>query len=444
MKLWGGWMKRLAGAAMMLGLLAGCQSAATDQAPPAPPFAQPEKADVAPDVASPAAARTDAEKAARVAADEKKFYPHYAKRMTLFLDDTPRREPGGVVFLGDSITEGFPTDAAFAGLNVINRGISADTIMGARARLDVSVAELQPSRIYLLISINDIVGKPNVAISDMAASYTLLLRDIRAAAPDAEIFVQSVLPLCRSFAPHNARAREMNEHLRLICGAEGATYVDLHSAMIDEKGELREEFSSDGIHLTLGGYWAWIEMIVPPQDLFAAAKGLAPMWTKRLGSERAADKVDPPVAGAPFPGNRAAEELIIYTPASGRATTGTNEWGCEAVVVDGVVTKAGDNNSPIPANGFVVSGHGDAAQWVSVKLTPGRRVVLDGNVVKVPSELAVPQTDHEKRRERRMNAMASLAEEMANPAPDDAMLVSIENELLALQREARAAAQAMK
>src|SRR5690606_23908584 len=113
------------------------------------------------------------------------------------------------------------TSAAFDFHNVINRGIGGDTIEGVRARLDVSVTELRPSHVLLMISVNDIVGKPGVPVSDMAASYAALVRDIRAAAPGAELIIQSVLPMCRSFAPHNARAREMNAHLRQLAAAEG-------------------------------------------------------------------------------------------------------------------------------------------------------------------------------------------------------------------------------
>ncbi|OGO87007.1 MAG: hypothetical protein A2Y15_07505 [Clostridiales bacterium GWF2_36_10] len=48
--------------------------------------------------------------------------------------------------------------------------------------------------------------------------------------------------------------------------------------------------------------------------------------------------------------------LVIYTPEFG-ATTNTNEWGYEVTIIDNKVTKVGGNNSAIPANGFVLSGH---------------------------------------------------------------------------------------
>ncbi len=60
-------------------------------------------------------------------------------------------------------------------------------------------------------------------------------------------------------------------------------------------------------------------------------------------------------------GIRAPEGVCtLYTPAYGK-TTGTNVYGCELVVVDGVVTKVtnGVGNNEIPENGYVISIHKD-------------------------------------------------------------------------------------
>lgn len=60
-----------------------------------------------------------------------------------------------------------------------------------------------------------------------------------------------------------------------------------------------------------------------------------------------ADGIDAPRNG----GN-----LIIYTPKMGE-TTGTNEWGYEVIIENNVAVKYNKGNSPIPQNGFVLSGH---------------------------------------------------------------------------------------
>lgn len=67
--------------------------------------------------------------------------------------------------------------------------------------------------------------------------------------------------------------------------------------------------------------------------------------------------------GAPFPGNRGANQLLLYTSDFG-TSTGTNPYGYEITVVEGVVTKVGGGDSDIPAQGFVVSGHGTEATYL--------------------------------------------------------------------------------
>ena len=76
--------------------------------------------------------------------------------------------------------------------------------------------------------------------------------------------------------------------------------------------------------------------------------------------------------------------LIIYTPAMG-ATTGTNEWGCEAVIENDRCIKVGGGNNTIPANGFVVSGHDEAeggkrmGDWIKNNIKVGDYVYYNTN-----------------------------------------------------------------
>ena len=76
-----------------------------------------------------------------------------------------------------------------------------------------------------------------------------------------------------------------------------------------------------------------------------------------------------------FPGYRGTNQLVIYTRDFGR-TTQTNEFGKEAVVVDGIVVRLSGANSLIPRDGYVVSGHGSAKKWISDNLKIGTKVDL--------------------------------------------------------------------
>jgi len=83
---------------------------------------------------------------------------------------------------------------------------------------------------------------------------------------------------------------------------------------------------------------------------------------------------------------RAANTMVMYTPAKG-ATTGANQYGYEAAVVGGVVTKVenGIGNMAIPTNGYVLSGHGTAKTWMVTNVKVGVTVTLDGAVTPPPT-----------------------------------------------------------
>jgi uncharacterized lipoprotein YddW (UPF0748 family) len=80
--------------------------------------------------------------------------------------------------------------------------------------------------------------------------------------------------------------------------------------------------------------------------------------------------------GAAFPGYRGENQLILYTTDFG-SSTGTNNAGIEAIVSNGVIIQTADSNAPIPQNGFVISGHGSAALWLSKFGKPGAQVGFD-------------------------------------------------------------------
>ena len=76
------------------------------------------------------------------------------------------------------------------------------------------------------------------------------------------------------------------------------------------------------------------------------------------------------------PGGRGANQLVIYTHRNG-ARTGTNEFGAEAIVVNGTVVRISGADSIIPKGGYVISGHGKAKNWMNLNLTVGTKIHID-------------------------------------------------------------------
>jgi ASC-1-like (ASCH) protein len=67
--------------------------------------------------------------------------------------------------------------------------------------------------------------------------------------------------------------------------------------------------------------------------------------------------------------------MVIYNRAGSR--TGTNEWGYEVIVENNIVTQMGGNDNLIPNSGYVVSGHGESAEWLKKKIKLGMTVTYD-------------------------------------------------------------------
>ena len=169
-----------------------------------------------------------------------------------------------VVLVGDSITEGFDVAKYFPGHRVLNRGISADVIgnglpaddhRGVLRRLDSSFFYSAATDVFLLIGINDLGNGHNV--EQLEQGYREILQRLHATTPSMRIHVESVLPTRGDYAKHNASVREFNERLRKLAAEFGCDYQDLHRLMVDEQGELKAEFTTDGVHLNDQAYLVW-------------------------------------------------------------------------------------------------------------------------------------------------------------------------------------------
>ena len=104
-------------------------------------------------------------------------------------------------------------------------------------------------------------------------------------------------------------------------------------------------------------------------------------------SQKFVDAIDPKKQASVlsyYPGLRGPNQLVIYTPSYG-LRTGTNEYGTEAVVENNMVVRLNGADSVIPKNGFVISGHGSAKNWILKNIQIGSKVYVDysNNSIKV-------------------------------------------------------------
>jgi lysophospholipase L1-like esterase len=170
-----------------------------------------------------------------------------------------------VVFMGDSITEGWGQKGTatspdrgefFPGKPYINRGISGQTTPQMLVRFRQDVIDLKPKVVVLLAGTNDIAentGKLTLAeIAGNIASMSELAR-----ANGIRVVLCSVLP-ASEFRWHPGlepapKIRALNALIKDYA-KNGFIYVDYYSSMANSDGGLKTELSPDGVHPNKAGY----------------------------------------------------------------------------------------------------------------------------------------------------------------------------------------------
>jgi lysophospholipase L1-like esterase len=186
----------------------------------------------------------------------------YKQRVELF-----KKEPvveGKILFLGNSITQGGNWKTLLNDSTVINRGIGGDITFGILNRLD-DVTKRKPSKVFLLIGINDI--SKNIPDEVIMENIFSIVNKIKGGLPKTEIYVQSILPLNPGFEkfPPNydkqAHVITLNKELKKYADRLKYTFVDLYPEFLNKDNLLEAKYSTDGLHLNAAGYSHWVSVL---------------------------------------------------------------------------------------------------------------------------------------------------------------------------------------
>lgn len=170
------------------------------------------------------------------------------------------------LFIGDSITNLWELQAYFGGSGkiLINRGIGGDTSTYVRKRFQADALQLQPRIIIMKIGTNDLnwqLAELNDAITDTVCDNIAAMAE-EAVQAGITMVICSVLPiwgptwymLPEFIARKNRQIVDLNARLQTYCAEKGIIYVDYHSRMVDDNGELPRELADDGVHPHSAGY----------------------------------------------------------------------------------------------------------------------------------------------------------------------------------------------
>lgn len=164
-----------------------------------------------------------------------------------------------VVFMGDSITEGWHFDepSGFPGKGYINRGISGQTSPQMLVRFRQDVVNLQPKVVVILAGTNDLAGNTGPMTLEDTENNLASMADL-ATANHIRVVLCSVTPSV-DFPWHKGldpapKIDALNAWMKGYAAQKGYVYVDYHAALKDSEDGLPANLSHDGVHPTAAGY----------------------------------------------------------------------------------------------------------------------------------------------------------------------------------------------
>lgn len=191
-------------------------------------------------------------------------------------------------FIGDSRTVGLEMNSdkakadfyASQGLNIstalTDQFVTLDN--GSMGTVVDGAAQKPYKRIFIMFGINEL-GWPYP--ENFVSQYVELVNAVKAVQPDADIYIQSVLPVSFKAVETNevftnANIDSFNDYVKQVADQTGATYLDINGYFKDSSGSLPEDAAADGIHFVREYCLEWIDILayLVPQDA-EAAKAIA-------------------------------------------------------------------------------------------------------------------------------------------------------------------------
>jgi len=165
-----------------------------------------------------------------------------------------------IVVVGDSLVENWTPLPLARDYKVANRGIGCDTTNGLHERLLRDVVACRPKLAVVLIGINDLYLLSAMSAQDRMRHVAVNIASLvqRLQGHDIRVAVISLWPvrtvLTRATIDNsNEIIRGANAEIAAQLRPFGGVFLDIHRALADNQGWLREELTTDGLHPSAAG-----------------------------------------------------------------------------------------------------------------------------------------------------------------------------------------------
>lgn len=184
---------------------------------------------------------------------------------------------GKVLFTGSSLMEQFPIYEFIQDYDIketiYNRGVGGFTSSEMISVLDTLIFELEPRKIFINIGSNDL-SAPDYTAEGLIERYEYILSRIKERLPHTKVYVMAYYP-CNSVHDFgneaarewvrqrsNEKIREANKALKDMAHRWDVKYIDVNCNLCDEEGNLKSDYSVEGVHMYASGYRAILEELM--------------------------------------------------------------------------------------------------------------------------------------------------------------------------------------
>jgi lysophospholipase L1-like esterase len=192
-----------------------------------------------------------------------RFQQVWLERRTAFAEEASQKQ-GAVVFLGDSITQGWRDNPGgdLPGVKVANRGISGDTSRGVLIRLKEDVLGLNPAAVVLLIGTNDLAE--NAEPETIAGNVKLIIDALKKHNEKMPIILCQVMPSSASKQRPADKIKKINElYAAAVKGDAQVTLIEPWTLFANAEGDAKPEEFPDLLHPNAAGYAKWAAALKP-------------------------------------------------------------------------------------------------------------------------------------------------------------------------------------
>lgn len=165
------------------------------------------------------------------------------------------------VFIGDSRTEGLTVYNVLTTSTVLaTRGLMASSALtdkfvdlgnGKGTVIDY-LKQHSFKKVYIMLGLNEL----GCVLSTYTDSYKELIDEVRQTEPNSQIYIMPVIPMVEERTDevyNNEIIAKFNEALKGVCAEKNVPLINVSAALVNEKGTLPSELSTDGIHLNAKG-----------------------------------------------------------------------------------------------------------------------------------------------------------------------------------------------